>query len=1007
MKKRYSTARSGSEAALDVSGPVTSIREFPYPVVGIGASAGGLDALQQLFAGIPATTGAAYIVVQHLSPDHKSMMAGLLARHTSMSVTMVESDMAIEPNKIYLIPPGVLMRLVDGRLHLTPKAPHVLTLPIDIFFQSLAEDVGTKAIAVILSGTGSDGTRGAAAINGAGGLLLAQDPENAKFDGMPRSVIATGLVDAVLPVDLLAHRIVEHVTQQPSPLQHNESGEEPKARSDQHVMAPMLAIMQLLEEIGGIDFNDYKPGTVTRRIERRMAVRQVTTIESYLEMLRSDRSEVQTLKREMLIPVTSFFRDTEAFQQLRELVIEPLVAAANSGQQIRVWCAGVSTGEEAYSVTMLLLEAFGNARKWPHLKVFATDVEQTSIETGAAGTYPESIATEVSGEQLERFFTKHGSHFVVKNELRQCILFARQNLLVDPPFTKMDLVICRNTLIYFRAAAQERVLRRLQYALKPGGYLFLGSSESLGNLQTDFKTISTRHKIWQMKRPILAPLDRLAAMGGVRGAQRPRRHADAAETSSSEPSLVDQGLAALSSAYVPAAILVNSSHDVLHAYGDVGRFLELREGRLSLRLSRMLPEQLLPVATALLFKTGRDNVILKSDVLKLEYKGDNQASRSSAIRLTSLPLGEIEDERYALLAFEEVNVKLPPDALTDPTIDVDAATAERLEFLERELNATRESLQATIEERETSNEELQATNEEMMASNEELQSSNEELQSVNEELNTVNAEYQEKIEILNRLNADLDNLAKVATSGTIFVDSNLHLTRYSQEAAHIFHLREGDIGRPLSDLRHDLDYPDFIERLTQAMTECRTIEKHVPGPEGKYFIVRMQPYRIPSSSSMGMVISCIDTTLAHQVNQLQKVIDAIEEQVVVLDTKGQTLLVNEAWQHFKDMRQPEAPGIQYGQIQLGDFCHIGENDQDQHLGALALQGLKSVLNKRTSRFSMEYPCRVDDKLIWFAMHIKPLPDPSEGAVVCHVNITNWYGAASDPTSPEPRADANE
>ena len=766
----------------------------PLYVVAIGASAGGLDALEKLFASLPADCGAAFVVIQHLSPDHKSMMASLLARHTRMPVVMVEEDLPIVPNQVFLIPPGSIMHM-DGRLlRLTPKNPRTLTLPIDVFFQSLATHHGDHAVGVVLSGTGSDGTRGAGAINEAGGFLLAQDPENAKFDGMPRSVIATGLVDAILPVEVMAQRIVAHITNQPAPL--SDADRQPLGRAlAVGPDAAMSGILHLLLQLGGINFEDYKPGTVMRRIERRMAVKQVGSIEAYLDLLNQDRAEVLTLRRELLIPVTSFFRDTESFDAVMRQVVDPIVAGKEAGQTIRVWCAAVSTGEEAYSIAMLFLEAFDQAKRWPALKIFATDVEQMNIETASAGVYPESIVAEVPPQQIERFFVKKGNSFVVKNELRQCIVFARHNLLSDPPFTKMDLVVCRNALIYFRSTAQDRALRRMQYALGPKGYLFLGSSESLGELQRDFQTLSARHKIWQVLRPTSLPLDMsrgtASSLAGLVSARRPVASSNLARLGSGA---VDLGYATLLKAFAPpAAILVNASHQLVHSYGEVHAFLRIREGQASLDINRILPDALIPVAAALLFKCARENTSVTSDVVRLSLPPTlpEQEAHRINLRLSAWPAGEVEGERLTLLAFEPSS---SADRADKPVpVDIGSETSERLEVLEHELAATRESLQATIEELETSNEELQATNEEMMASNEELQSSNEELQSVNEELNTVNAEYQEKIDILNRVNADLDNLARVVSSGTVFVDEHLNLTRFSSDAAQIFRLRDTDV----------------------------------------------------------------------------------------------------------------------------------------------------------------------------------------------------------------------
>lgn len=958
--------------------PDTSGKQVPSTyIVAIGASAGGLDALERLFDGIVADSGATFVVIQHLSPDHKSMMADLLSRHSDMPVVMVEQDTPIQPNCVYLIPPGAIMQIDAGYLRLTPKAPKILTLPIDIFFKSMAAQYGYRSIGVVLSGTGSDGTRGSTAINDAGGFLIAQEPESSKFDGMPRSVIATGLVDAILPVEKIGPRILAYIQNVPNSV----AGEVREQFDSAATLTPdgvIAAILHLLLQLGGIDFQEYKPGTVMRRIERRMTVRQLTTFEAYLNLLNDDRNELIILRREMLIPVTSFFRDAEAFEILARQVIEPLVLQKKAGETIRVWAAAVSTGEEAYSIAILFLQTFDQLKRWPTLKIFATDVEQQNIETAGAGIYPESIAAEVSPEHLDRFFVKKGSTFVVKNELRQSIVFARHNLLADPPFTKVDLVVCRNALIYFKSAPQERALKRLQYALLPKAHLFLGSSESLGELQSDFKPVSAKYKIWQMVRPLGLPLENARGMGY--GYNSSRSTAPINRLSARvKTSVVDVGFTALLKAFSPpAAILVNARHELVHSYGDVHKILQLRAGNASLDINRILPDPLIAVATALLFKANRDNASVSSDSIRFKT-ADGQIDQ---VRLSAWPVGEYEGERLALLVFESLDAS---NLISTPQSndDLDRETIERIEVLERELAATRESLQATIEELETSNEELQATNEELMASNEELQSSNEELQSVNEELNTVNAEYQEKINILNRLITDLDNLAEAVSTGTVFVDGNLNLTRFSTDAAPIFKLRESDIGRPLEDLAHTLLYPEMVGDLTRIVLGTNKLEKEVQDRNGRFFFVRMRPYSVPSSPTRGAVVSFLDITAMHEVTRLQKIIDALVANIAVLDARGVITMVNAAWQNFaRDNGDTTMLHTGIG-INYLDVCGADTTSP-------ALQGVRDVLAGRLPTFSLEYPCHSKHEQRWFLMHVSPIGEGQPGAVVSHINITKWY-----------------
>jgi two-component system CheB/CheR fusion protein len=959
------------------------------PVVGIGASAGGLDALERLFNPLPPHTGAAYVVVQHLSSDHKSMMDALLSRHTAMPVSVATDGMPLQPDQVFLIPPGTTLTLEGSQLRLQPRNPHALPLPIDVFFESLAQQRGQQALAVVLSGTGSDGTRGAAAVNAAGGLVLVQSPQSARFDGMPRSAIAAGLADAVLDPDDLAARLAAHLRGVcPPEATDADPLPPPGPTSDEDAHA---GIIHLLSHLGGIDFQDYKPGTVHRRIERRMAVCQCARAADYLQRLRQDRDELRTLRRELLIPVTRFFRDPDAFEALRTQVIDPLVAQRATGQPLRVWCAGVATGEEAYSVAMLFLEACDRAQRWPALKLFATDVEQTHVDLAAAGRYPESIDAEVPPELLERHFSHDGAQRVVRPTLRQCVVFARHDLLNDPPFTRMDLVLCRNTLIYFRGEAQLRVLRRLHYALAPKGALLLGSSEALGELEPDFAPLSAHHKLWRVLRPAsqVAGASRATGQALRSAGSSSRRRANRAPEQADLEQPADRARALLTEAYAPPpALLLNVRHELVHAYGAVAPLVRLREGQASLEVAHLLPERLVPVAVALLQKARREGAVVRSGALTTT---DPSVANPTVVRLAVWPLVGEQDEPAFLLVFEPIEPRdlALPAAGESGGLDVGAETLERLELLEHELAATRESLQASVEELETSNEELQATNEELMASNEELQSTNEELQSVNEELNTVNAEYREKIDILDRVNADLDSLTRVAASGAIFIDEAMQLTRFSPDAPRVFRLRSGDIGRPLGDLAHELDYPELIDDLRRCLQDSVLVEREAAASMGRRFLVKMLPYRLPSSSARGAVLSFVETTQVHRASRLQHIIDALAEHIAVLDLKGQIRLVNAAWCRFAAENGDPAllhcgPGTNYLHA-----CSGASGTDDEGEARQAAEGVRAVLQGQALRFSMEYPCHSATEQRWFVMHVRPLVGDEPGAVVSHVDITPW------------------
>lgn len=972
------------QAQLPAQAASAGAKDFAGYVVCVGASAGGLDALEKFFKNCPLDSGAAFVVVQHLSPDHKSMMNNLLARHTDMPVVMVEEAMPIEANHLYLIPPGAIMHVSAGRLHLTPKSSRGLTLPIDIFFTSLADIYGKHAVGIILSGTGTDGTRGAVAINAAGGFVMVQDPGSASFDGMPRSAIATGIIDAILPAEELPLRLVAHVKN--LPYKETQSPVKVIPYATMTVEEVFAAVMQLLHQIGGIDFSDYKPATVMRRIERRQQVRHTPELYQYLDLLENDRGEVITLRREMLISVTSFFRDPETFAMLAEKVIAPIVAEKQAGDTIRVWTAGTATGEEAYTIGMLFIEACERERRWPNLKIFATDVDQQCVETAGAGQYPESAAAELSPERLERFFVRKGDNFVIKNDLRQCIVFARHNLLSDPPFTKMDLVVCRNTLIYFKSAAQERALRSLQYAINQGGALLLGSSESLSAVTEGLQTISAKHKLFRRKGTVLPPF-----MDLRRGSVYP--HAATGKTAAplrgrarpSDKSLSEAGIAALLGRYAPPAIMVNQNHEAVHLYGDVTGYLHAKEGAASLELNRLLPDALTPVASALLYKAARDRCSLISDLVEVKLPSGQQR----IIRLSAHPVPSESEERLTLLCFE---VEATREAAELEAVNVDAETIARLSILERELAATRESLQATIEELETSNEELQATNEELMASNEELQSSNEELQSVNEEMSTVNAEFQEKMLVLNRVNADLDSMARAAGVATVFVDAQINITRFSPDALQVFKLRDSDIGRPLDDISHVLRYPEMMEDLHRTLKIGQMNEREVvTADDKKTFLCRFLPYQVPSSTVSGAVATFVDVTAFHDARRLQSIIDALPEHIAVVDPAGLIVMVNTAWCRFarangdRDL-QHSGVGSNYF-----DACRVSEEPHADGAGAAAaLRGLRSVLEGSAPSFAMEYPCHSATEQRWFVMNVAPVQGHEFGAVISHINISGWY-----------------
>jgi two-component system CheB/CheR fusion protein len=603
--------------------------------------------------------------------------------------------------------------------------------------------------------------------------------------------------------------------------------------------------------------------------------------------------------------------------------------------------------------------------------------------------FSEAITTEVSPERLEKWFYKSGNHFVIKSDIRQNIVFARHNLLEDPPFTRMDLVTCRNLLIYFRTEAQDRALRRLQYALAPGGFLFLGSSETLANLQTDFTAVDSKQKIYRVLRHLALPLDSSSLpQGRMTGTNSRMRHGPRASRALTDAAAIDAGQSLLLRNYAPTSLLLNTKQELLHVFGNVGHYLRIGEGAVTLELPKLLPSSLAPVAQALLHKTTRGQEPLRSDVLSME-RPDGERER---LRLVARSVELDQGEPHLLLSFEpEPAVGESNPALRGgiETMDMDHETRERVETLERELAATRESLQATIEELETANEELQATNEELMASNEELQSSNEELQSVNEELYTVNAENQEKIEILNRLNADLDGMAKAAEIATVFVNNKLQLTRFTPEATTLFKIRDGDLGRSIDDFTNLLNYPEFITELRRTIIQGEMLQHELRAGNGRVYLLRVLPYAVRENEPRGAVATFVDITLLRDAERLQAVLDSLPEHVAVLDGDGIITTVNRAWRRFAaENGDPElahsGPGCDYMAVCNAEETQAGD---DAAFALQAQDGLRAVLEGRSDSFSMQYPCRIKDRTLTFLMHAAPIEHPAGGILVSHIDIT--------------------
>ncbi len=848
----------------------------PTYVVGIGASAGGLDALTAFFANMSADSGLAFVVIQHLSPDYRSMMPELLSRHTALPALRVEDGVTVRPNRIYLIPPKQDMAIKGGKLRLTEQSGTQLKLPIDVFLCSLARERRETAIGVVLSGTGSDGTQGVRALKEEGGMVMVQDPESARFDGMPRSALATGLADYVLDPARMPEELINFIRH---PLTRHDSPSGLEISPER-----LREIFALIQRRSGIDFSSYKPNTILRRIERRMRTTQQESFESYLDYIHTHPGELDVLRREMLISVTTFFRDGEVFKALAERALPAILDNPSFDGTVRIWSVGCATGEEAYSVAMLMQEQLDNMRKPVDVKVFATDVDRDALDIAGAGIYPESIAADVSPDRLERFFIKQEESYQISRELRQILVFARHNVLRDPPFTRIDLVICRNLLIYMQPHVQQRILSLFHFALRPGGFMLLGSSETIGDLVQAFETVHTQSKIFRRRGTA-----RLLPSGPTLHTPAPSA-GGRADTILPGPvkgtPLLERFYRSLIDTYAATSLLIDARGTVHHAVGDPGSMLRFPAGEATLDILKLAPRSLAAIVGTAIQKVLRESVEVYYRNIVLDGEEESQVVD---LRLQALD-GVPGREDFLVLSLEK------HDAPPRDSGAVTLADGQQLADLQRELQYTRENLQATNEELQTSNEELQATNEELLAANEELQSTNEELQATNEELHTVNAEYQRKIDELTELNADMDNLLRSTEVGTIFLDRALAIRKFTPAARELVNVMERDIGRPLAHLSHRLRTDTLVDDARAVLDSGRSVERATETDDGRELLIRVLPYQDSDDEVDGVVVTFVGITeLSDAQRRLQEVIDTLPHQILVFDREGKVSMVNEAW----------------------------------------------------------------------------------------------------------------
>ena len=837
----------------------------PFPIVGVGASAGGVEALEYLFNAMPPDPGVAFVIITHVAPQRESLLPEILARDTRMPVLIAERDQEVHPNHVYVAPAGAVLDIRKGRLCVRAGTEHRERTPIDTFFAALAEDQGEYAIGIVLSGAGSDGTLGIKAIKEHGGLTLAQaaDHSGPRHASMPESAIASGLVDLAVPVETMPEQLAAYLRS--FDILDKEVDKEAGAETSRK------AICEILLDHTGHDFSGYKTRTFYRRIERRMQILQIPSLPAYVDRLREDPGEVNTLFRDLLIGVTNFFRDTKAFEALQQLVMPRLFEGKGPSDTIRVWVPGCATGEEVYSLAILLREQAEEIRSRAKIQVFATDIDEAALAVARAGRYPDTLLQGVSKERLERFFTSEGTSYVVNKSIRDVCVFSSHSVLRDPPFSRMDLISCRNLLIYLNSELQTHVIPILHYALKPNGFLFLGTSENVTQHGDLFSSIDKKSRIFQRRGDdaamphVPALFRRLAVAGG--GLAESKAPTGRSVRQSMEARVLEH--------YSPAHVVVSREGDVINYSGGTGKYLEAPAGRPSRALMGMARKGLRqPLRSALQEAVESQRTAVRDNV-ELE-----RAGKSERVRITVEPLRGDGNESLYLVVFGDLRLRVLEERPARPRKG--KARDGNLEQLERELRETRERLQSMAEEYETAIEELKSSNEEMVSVNEELQSTNEELetskeelQAVNEELQTVNHELTVKIDELDRANSDLKNLYESTDIATVFLDRELIIRSFTPAVTRIFNLIPGDRGRPLTDIFHHLDYAELPQDIQQIFGVRQPFERRVNRRDGAaHYIVRALPYWTGSGKVEGAVLTFSDVTGLAQAEEQQRVLVA-------------------------------------------------------------------------------------------------------------------------------------
>ena len=843
-------------------------------IVGIGASAGGLAALEEFFAQTPPHSGLAYIVVQHLDPTKKALLAELLQRVTPLRVREVAAQLEIEPDCVYVIPPNTELSVIHGKLHLeAPGEPRGMRLPVNVLFSSLARDQGERAVAVVLSGMGSDGTLGLQAIKAMGGLTLAQQPDSAQFDAMPKNAIDTGCVDIVatpaeMPARILAYLAqITHEVQLSAPHAHHAETHAPDnaaisaapAAANPTSAGQLESIFDLLQQRTRHDFSQYKSSTVYRRIERRMAIYGLATIALYVDFLRQNPQEIDLLFKELLIGVTSFFRDAAVWQHLADVALPDLLARRAQQPKLRAWVVGCSTGEEAYSLAIVFAETVHRLPQYRdhRLQIFASDLSPDAIATARRGEYPATIGADVSASRLAQFFTEHEGHFRINKVIRDSVLFAEQDVVLDPPFTKLDLLSCRNLMIYFDASLQRRLLPLFHYSLRPSSVLLLGSSETVGQFSRLFAPIDIKLRLYlrQDNDPGASPNFLLNSLPA-----RSSKHKEPPLASTNSPTQTGDNLQKaadqiLLQMHAPPAVVVNSAGDIVYISGRTGKYLEPAAGKANWNFHAMVRDGLRESIADALSESTTTGAVVHLRGLQVQVPDGVQR-----VDVTVQPLADpaaLQD--MVMIVFRDVAAS-PPSRRRKSQTALEAAHEVELQHCRNEIYALREETRASKEELQSANEELQSTNEELQSTNEELTTSKEEMQSMNEELQTINAEMQTRLDDLALAQSDLKNLLNSTDIAILFLDQGLNVRRYTDRAAKVINLRDSDVGRPLSDLTTTLEYPTLHEDTLETLRTLLFSEKQIHSTDGRWYSVRIMPYRRLDNMIDGAVITFVDIT---------------------------------------------------------------------------------------------------------------------------------------------------